>query len=437
MEGLILGLFCAALLLGLALDVSMLYALCFGLLLFWLYGRRKGFSWCELAKMTWEGVSTVSKILSTFLLIGVMTALWRAAGTVPYLVSQAADLIRPSVFLLMSFLLNCFLSVMTGTSFGTAATMGVICAAMGAAFCVSPMLTGGAILSGVFFGDRCSPVSTSALLVATVTKTNIYDNIKKMIRSAVVPFLLACGIYGVLGLSIDASGNGMDLRAIFAGSFQLHWTTLLPAAVILILALLRVNVRAAMTASIAAAVPICLLVQKLSVQELLLAALRGFTPADPEAAALVSGGGVLSMLQVSAIVCISSSYSGLFRKTGLLDGCKRSVAALTLRLGRFPATLICSIPAGMVACNQTLAILLVDQLCREGYDDPNELALDLEDTAVITSPLVPWCIAGSVPLTMVGAPVSALLMACYLWLIPICRTLRAIMKKKETNDGVH
>ena len=263
MEALILGLFCAALLLGLLLDISMLYALVLGLILFWVYGRWKGCGWRDLARVTWEGVSTVSKILLTFLLIGVMTALWRAAGTVPLIVSYASELIRPDLFLLMSFLMNCILSLMTGTSFGTAATMGVICAAMGTAFGVSPVLTGGAILSGVFFGDRCSPVSTSALLVATVTRTDIYDNVKAMLRSARVPFLLACGIYAILGVFGQSSGEGLDLKSIFAGSFRLHWTALLPAVVILALALFRVHVQIAMTASILSAIPLCLLLQRI------------------------------------------------------------------------------------------------------------------------------------------------------------------------------
>lgn len=431
MEYLVLGLFCGALVLGIVLEISMLWALGLGLALFWFYGRRKGFSWRALAAMTWEGVATVWKILLTFLLIGVMTALWRAAGTVPVIVSTAAGLIRPEIFLLMSFLLNCGLSVLTGTSFGTAATMGVICAAMGTAMGVSPALTGGAILSGVFFGDRCSPVSTSALLTAAVTETNIYDNIRGMLRTALVPFLLACGIYGLLGLAVRGGGAGLDLRAVFARSFRLHWTALLPAAMILALAAFRVNVRIAMTASILAAVPVCLFVQRLPLEEVLLAALRGFTPTDPEAAKLVSGGGVLSMLNVSAIVCISSSYSGLFQKTGLLDGCKRGVARLCGRVGRYPGTLLSSVPAGMVACNQTLAILLTAQLCREQYADRKALALDLEDSAVITSPLIPWCIAGAVPLAMVGAPLTALLTAFYLWLIPLCRTLQSCRGKRR------
>lgn len=100
-----------------------------------------------------------------------MTALWRACGTIPYIICHAAKLLRPEVILLASFLLNCGISVLTGTSFGTAATIGVICMSMGVSEGANPLLLGGAILSGAFFGDRCSPFSTSALLVSELTKT--------------------------------------------------------------------------------------------------------------------------------------------------------------------------------------------------------------------------------------------------------------------------
>ena len=194
MEWLILGIFSVSLLICIGFDLSILWALAFGLLLFLLYGRKKGFSWRELTGMAVNGVKTVRNILITFLLIGILTALWRAGGTIPVIVSYAAGWIRPSVFLLMTFLLNCGISFLIGTSFGTSATMGVICATMGNAMGVSPVLTGGAVLSGVYFGDRCSPVSTSALLVATVTGTDIYRNISRMLRTALIPFLVSCGM---------------------------------------------------------------------------------------------------------------------------------------------------------------------------------------------------------------------------------------------------
>ena len=104
---------------------------------------------------------TSRNILITFLLIGVLTALWRAAGTIPAIISYTTPFIRPSVFLLMTFLLNCLVSVLTGTSFGTAVTMGVICATLGAAMevpnrcwwgeqCSPAWFFGGPVLSGIY-----------------------------------------------------------------------------------------------------------------------------------------------------------------------------------------------------------------------------------------------------------------------------------------------
>ena len=133
MEILTLGLFCAGLILCIFLKFSILYALGAGLVLFWMYGRWKGFSWKSLFTISLAGIMTAKNILLTFLLIGVMTALWRAAGTIPVIVSFASTLIRPSILILMTFLLNCMVSMLTGTSFGTAATMGVICGAIVAA----------------------------------------------------------------------------------------------------------------------------------------------------------------------------------------------------------------------------------------------------------------------------------------------------------------
>ena len=420
MEWLVLGLFCGMLLSCIALDLPILWALGAGLLLFLAYGVRKGFPLKELLKTALNGVLTVRNILLTFMLIGVLTALWRAAGTIPYIVVQATKLIRPSVFVLMTFLLNAGVSVLTGTAFGTAATMGVICAAMGAALGVSPFWTGGAVLSGVFFGDRCSPVSTSALLVAQLTGTNIFDNIRSMIRSAAVPFALTCAVYLIAGTLGAPSGALPDLSGVFSREFTLTAPALIPAAVILILSLLRVNVKAAMAASILTAVPLCLL-RGMDVITLLRTALTGFVPHDPQVAAMVSGGGVTSMLRVAGIVCLSSSYAGIFQKTGLLDPARDAVSRLAGRLGRLPAMGLTSILCGMVACNQTLCIMLTHQLCGGLDRDGASFALDLEDTAVVLSALIPWSIAAAVPLASVGAPLTAIAAGCYLYLLPLWR----------------
>ena len=445
MEWLIIGVFSASLLICIGLDISILWALGFGLALFLLYGRKKGFSWQELLGMVVRGVMTVKNILITFLLIGILTALWRAAGTIPVIVCYAAGWIRPSVFLLMTFLLNCGISLLIGTSFGTAATMGVICATMGNAMGVSPVLTGGAVLSGIYFGDRCSPVSTSALLVAAVTGTDIYGNIRRMLRSALIPFLVSCAIYlaagmigsagaagtaGAVGAGASAIGT-LDLQAVFSKAFVLHWSALIPAAVIFTLALCRVNVKIAMAASIASAIPLCLILQNMHMPELLRVAVFGFFPQDPEVAAMVSGGGIVSMLRVAGIVCISSSYSDIFKQTGLLDGAKKAIASISAATTPYTAAMVTSIAAGMIACNQTLTILLTNQLCSDLGAEKEQFALDLEDSAVVIAPLIPWSIAGAVPLSAIGAPTAAILAAFYLILLPLWRAGLSWVKERR------
>ena len=177
--------------------IPILAALALGYLIFFAYTLNRGYTVRDIFGMSWKGIKTAKNILITFLLIGMLTALWRAAGTIPAIVSYCAGLMNPSVMILMAFLLNCLVSVLTGTAFGTAATMGVICMTMAKAMGCNEILTGGAILSGVFFGDRCSPVSTSALLVSELTHTNIFDNIRLMVRTAIVPLILTCAFYGV------------------------------------------------------------------------------------------------------------------------------------------------------------------------------------------------------------------------------------------------
>ena len=386
-------LFCGGRILCLVLDRSILYALAFGFLLFCLYGRKKGFPWRELFRMAWNGIRRVWNILISFVLIGMLTATWRAAGTIPTVISYASSLISPGIFVLMTFLLNSLISVLTGA----AATIGVICATMAGPLGVPLWLVGGAVLSGVFVGDRCSPVSTSALLVAELTETSIFDNIRNMLRSALVPFLASCAAYAAAGLLLPGGGAVTDMQGLFAGEFRISPLALIPAGVILLLSLLKVNVKWAMSASVLSAVPLCLLLQGMDGGTLARTLWSGYRAADPALAGMIDGGGIVSMLKTGGIILISAAY---------------------------PAMLLTSAVSAMIACNQTLAIMLTNQLCGGLKEKKEDFALDLEDTAVIVAPLIPWCIAGNVPLTTVGAPSAAILAACYLYLLPLWRLVK-------------
>ena len=222
----------------------------------------------------------------------------------------------------------------------------------------------------------------------------------------------------------------MDLRALFRGEFSLHWVTLAPAAAILLLSVLRVNVKIAMTASILISAALCVFLQNLAPLDLLKISLVGFHTPDVQIGPMMNGGGAVSMLNVAGIVCLSSSYSGVFQKTGLLDSLKRSVERIAKGTTPDAAILSASIAARIISCNQTLAIMLTEQLCRDLDMDRSGLANALEDTAVVIPSLVPWSIAGGVPLASVGAPASSVLFACYLYLLPLWRLACSFFKPR-------
>lgn len=420
MEVLTIGIFCALLIICIITGKSILYALLAGLIIFSLYGKKQGYSWRQISRMALQGVWKVKNILLTFILIGMLTALWRQAGTIPAIICYTVRLIKPSTFLLMTFLLNCLISVLTGTALGTAATIGVVCATMASALGIPSWMTGGAILSGVYFGDRCSPVSTSALLVAELTETGIYTNIKNMIKSALAPFTITCILYLTVSIQLHGKTEMPDLGHAFGSEFRLSWIALLPAAVILLLSVVQAGVKIAMIASIVTAIPVCIGLQNMAFTELPELLLNGFHSTDVAVAAMLNGGGITSMLKVGAIVCISSSYSGIFQATGILNGFQKMVCLLANRTKPYFAVLVTSILTSVMACNQTLAIMLTGQLCSRTEPDKLRFANNLEDSAVIIAPLVPWSIACAVPLTAAGAPGYSVLFAVFLYLLPLC-----------------
>ena len=416
-----MGIFSAALLICIWTKKSILLALIFGLIIFSLYAREQGYTPRKIFSLWSAGVRTIKPIMITLLLIGIITAIWRAAGVIPVIIFYTSDFLTPSIILLMSFWLCGLISVLTGTAFGTAATMGTICAAIANSLNVPIWLTGGAILSGCYFGDRCSPMSTSALLVATLTRTDIFKNIVGMIKTSLIPFILASAFYLAAGIFFAGEGAATsNAKEIFAQAFTITPSVLIPAILIVVLSLLKLRVQLMIGASILASFIIAIFIQGVAVGALLKISLLGFYPDNTELAKLLSGGGIISMVNVIAIVCISSCYAGIFQATGFLNSLQNFLIRLGKKIFPFASVFVAAIVTSMISCNQTLSIMLTHQLCKNVEPRADILAIHLENSAVVISPLIPWSIAGTVVLTPLAAPPFALLAAWYLYLIPLC-----------------
>lgn len=431
LEIVVICLFAAMLLLCIALGVSIIVALILGYFLFCAYGLFKGHSVRQLLKMSLSGLYTVRNIIITFVLIGVMTAVWRACGTIPYIIYHSSKVIMPSIFVLITFLLCCLISVLTGTAFGSAATVGVICMSIANAMGISPLYIGGAILSGIFVGDRCSPMSTSALLVCELTHTDIYTNIRLMVKTSIVPFILTCAFYLAIGLGQGGGGASADIWELFADNFNLVFVVALPAVAIVVMSLLRIKVRKAMVVSIVLGCVICLAVQHTPPLELARLAVLGYKTPNAQLAPMMDGGGIFSMARTIAVICLSSSFAGIFEGTRLLDGLKARLQRLAEQASPYACAVVTSALTSMIACNQTLATMLTHQLCK-GTQPDGQLAIDMENTVIVISALVPWSIAGTTPLATVGAPLAAIAFAAYLYILPLWNYIISVRDKRRS-----
>ena len=423
-------LFSLSLIFCLLLKLSVVYALIIGYMIFVIYGLIKGHNLIVLIKKSFEGVLTVKNILLVFILIGMITALWRASGTIAFIVYMGSKLISPSILILLTFLLCSILSVLIGTSLGTAATMGVICASIGKTMGVNPYYVGGAVLSGIYFGDRCSPMSTSALLITELTKTNLYTNIKLMIKTSIIPFIVTCLFYLFLGFKSKVSNISVDVTEIFKQNYNLNMLVIIPTILIVILSILKINVKKTMLISIVVSFIISMFIQKETVVSLIKYCIFGYNNSNQKLNLMMKGGGILSMVSVSLIVGISSSYSEIFKETRMLVSLKEYLKLFSKKTSNYFVIFLSSIVSGAIACNQSLGIILTNELCGE-LVEKQKMAIILENTVILLVGLIPWNIAMDVPLKAIGVGFMSGLFAFYLYFLPLWNLFLDFIKERK------
>ncbi len=416
--------FMASVIGALIFGYSLIIALLVGLIAFMIVGHRLGHSFKSLCRMGIDSNRDSLIVIEVMLIIGFLTASWRVSGTVTIFVYYGMKVITPSLFLLIAFLLSCLLSYALGTSFGVAGTVGVIFMTLARSGGVDPILAAGVIMSGIYFGDRCSPVSSSANMVAAITKTDILTNVKAMMKTGLLPLILTTIIYIFVSIANPITHVDPELLSTFESEFTLSLWAFVPAILMLILPLMKVSVLISMGLSIGSAVIVAWLVQEVPFLEVIKVCIFGYEASGGGLGTLLNGGGMVSMLEIVVILLISCCYSGIFTGTGMLDKLQEKLAAACTRFGRFTIMLVISIGSAACFCNQTIATLMCNDLLKKPYLDEGgtneELAIDMENSVILIACMVPWSIGCSVPLGFFDVGPAAVLYAFYMWLVPIC-----------------
>jgi NhaC family Na+:H+ antiporter len=423
MVNLILAAFIASLFACAFLGLPMLYAVLAGLLMFCAYGLRRGFTTRRLLAVMIPGFRSSMIVVVVLLLIGVMSAAWRSSGLMALLVIQGLSLIYPPLFLLFAFLLCSAFSLILGSSLGSASVMGVMLFTLGNAAGVDPLLSGGAILSGIYFGDRASVLSSSAFLVATITKVDHKKHLRNMLGPSVLPFMLSALSYAILSryfpYNPETAGSVQTLKAFFRLDSPI---LLLPLVLVMLPAFTRLKLRGAIVLSTAAAAGIAIFYQNADPWLILKDMTIGYQrPIDHPQLQLLFGGGLQSMIKPMITVFLSGALPPLLSELGVLTRYQDSLGRLAQKTYPFVPALASGLLTSAIGCSQTLAVFLqaplLDKVYPEGQNEQKALAIG--NTSIVLTALVPWNIAMAVPLAILGASYGSGLFAFYLYLLPL------------------
>ncbi|MBK5251663.1 MAG: Na+/H+ antiporter NhaC family protein [Peptostreptococcaceae bacterium] len=424
------------LILSVASGINLLIPLVIGILLFGWIAFRKGFSVVDIFKMMISGTEGILLIVQIFILIGAITSCWMAAGTISAIGYYGLIWMNPRIFILFAFLMSSMMSFLLGTAFGTAGTIGVVLLVMAKSAGVAPYIVGGAVIAGAYFGDRCSPMSSSANLISVLTCTDLYINVKNMLKTLVLPFAASIAFYFVVSLF-----NPLDkVDAVFLESmrdeYRIGIWAFLPALLLFVAAAFRIKVKHAMFLSVLAGGIVAVLYQGETFGAVLGYIMTGYSlSGEGMLSDIMKSGGIVSMINISFIVLISAAYSGILDKARLMEETEGKIKTWMEKSGPFTIMICISVFASIIGCTQTLAIIIVFQLMKnqEPYTGKGreQFALDIENSVVLIAPLIPWNIAGAVPAESIGVSSLFIPFAFFLYMLPIYYLL-----KRGKNHGV-
>ena len=432
--------FLGSMALCLALDQSVLISLVIGWLGFLGAAMHRGCKLKALLRVSFEEIREALVVMEIMLIIGMLTAAWRSGGTILFFVYYGIKLISPGFFILISFVLCAVLSYAIGTSFGVVSTIGVIFMAIARSGGANLTLTAGAVMSGIYFGDCCSPAASSMALTASLCHTDAYAHSVRLLKANLLPAAMCLVIYGALSTLYPLEYVDTELMDTIRAEFDVSWYVAIPAVIMLLLPVFKVKAKLAMLLSICAAGLVSIRSQGMPVWDFLKCLALGYRAESAGLDPILQGGGIVSMLDICAMLVVSSTYSGIFRLSGLLDGLSRFLAEKMRKVGAFPVTLVSGIVFGAVFCNQTIAILMCASMLEQSYEklglSSERFALDIGCTAVDLCGLIPWCLACMVPLNMMNAGLSALPFACLLYLLPLTCLVRDRVKHKRERPAL-
>jgi NhaC family Na+:H+ antiporter len=385
-----------------------------------LIGIKNGYKWLDIEKAIIHGISISLGAILILLAVGALIGTWLLSGTVPTMIFYGLNFLSPTWFYAAACIICSVVSMSIGSSWTTAATIGVALLGIAKGLDLSPAITAGAIISGAYFGDKISPLSETTNLSPAVSGSELFDHIRTMLWTTVPSILIALVLFVILGFNetvLNSENTIATLNEKLSSEFNIGLFNLVPLVVLLAMAIKKVPAFPSIfIGALLGALWAVLFQQDLIIKlaadgsDVLTANITvvwtaffdgvSVVTGDQELDSLLSGGGMSSMLNTTWLIMCALSFGAVLERLGMLRKFVNSILASVKSTGSLIATTITTcIGINLITADQYMSIVMTGRMYKEEYErrglHPTMLSRTLEDGGTITSPLIPWNTCGA------------------------------------------
>lgn len=385
---------------------------------------RVGCTWDELMDEICQKIAKGMPAILILTVVGAMVGTWMSSGTIPMMIYYGIQIVSPRLLLVTAFLITAVVSVVTGTSWGAVATMGVALMGIASALGVSLPATAGAVIAGSYFGDKISPLSDTTNLAPMAAGSELYEHILHMFYTTIPATIVSLVVYAVVGMNADlsASTSSETVTTMMAQLDTMYsWNILiiLPVFIVLAGSLLQMPTIPVMLASCVLAGAEGVFIQGISLKNVLSSTVNGFNVTmiersgfDAANAAdsitrLINRGGMIGIMATTLLVFCAFCFAGIMSRAGCLEVVLQKILSVAKSTGSLVlATVVSCLTMALCTGNSYLSILIPGEMFQNAYRDrglaAKNLSRTLEDAGTVFVPLIPWSAAGAYMASTLG-----------------------------------
>jgi len=405
-------------------------------------------SFATMVAEVWGNWKSVFVPIMILFLVGALAGTWLVSGIIPAMVYYGLQVLSPEIFLPASVIIAAIISIATGSSWTTSATVGIALVGIGSALGIPTGMIAGAVISGAYFGDKMSPLSDTTNLAPAMAGTDLFTHIKYMSFTTVPTILVTLVVFAILSGTIDTSGSAdiSNLLASIDNTFHISlWLFIVPGIVIAMI-LMKTKPLIALGTGVVLAAVFAFIFQSdvlASLSDSKFEAIINSVLIDTnietdndKLSELFSSGGMNGMIWTILLITCAMIFGGVMDAIGALAKITKSLLSVaTSVFGLFASTVVSCLGLNAIASDQYLALVIPGKMFKKAYEDkglaPENLSRTLEDSGTVTSVLIPWNTCGAYQSSVLGVDVmDYFVYAIFNYLSPFTTLLFAALNIK-------